>query len=199
MISRKITVIDTRENAIKTIDSTAETVAEMLEEFNNNGINATDMAIQEGLTRTELNESSILPHDIPYKGTVTNNLVIRLTQKEKKIKSGATTRKEIYDLIKDKHLEEAIKLEFNRNYTQVPTRDLEKFVSANITEVNAEQESKCDIVKAFTTLIDVLRTYDILDYDDVTHIKGLLIGKNTQSQNSPFDYNELEEMFKGME
>ena len=66
------------------------------------------MVFYEGVSKTELiNNNSVLPSNIPYRGQTTNELVFMLTNPNKKIKSGAMNRKEIYALIKKHNLQKA--------------------------------------------------------------------------------------------
>ena len=97
METRKITVVSTREQKRSTIMSAATTLGELKADLNNAGINYSDMTFYEGLTKTELvNDESLLPTNVPYKGQITNELVFMLTNMNKKIKSGAMTRAEAY-------------------------------------------------------------------------------------------------------
>ena len=195
MEARKITVVDTRLNATKVFESTAETMAQMLNDFLANGIDATGMAIQEGLTKTELNENSILPKDVNYKGVVTNNLVFRITQKEKKIASGMT-REEAYANIRELNLQNAVKLAFGKNYTQVPTVDLIDMIEENKPVCKCAKEDKeafgKSLIKDFAFL---MREHDLISSDTLDLISTSLQateGKNVYSS------SELEEMFKNM-
>lgn len=112
-------------NGKKTIKSTANTVAELKADLRKNGINIENMAIQEGLTKTKFtSDGQYLPHDVPYKGSTTNNLVFRLTQKEKHINSGAMSRGEAYIKIKELNLQDAVKAKYGKNFTMCKTADL---------------------------------------------------------------------------
>ena len=89
METRKITIISTKNHSTKVINSAATTLGELKTDLDNAGISYTDCTFFEGLTKTELkNNDAILPHDVPYKGTITNNLVFMITNASKKIKSG---------------------------------------------------------------------------------------------------------------
>ena len=89
METRKITIISTKNHNTKVINSAATTLAELKSDLRNTGIDYTNCTFFEGLTKTELkNDAAILPHDVPYKGTTTNNLVFMITNASKKIQIG---------------------------------------------------------------------------------------------------------------
>ena len=202
MEPRTITVIDTRINGVITFESSAETMAEMLEDFASNNIDATDMAIQEGLTRTELNETSILPRDVAYRGTTTNNLVFRLTQKEKKIKSGLSERRQaIYNAINNLGIAELVKERFGRNYTQVATDDLEAFLNHDNEDANEEEDSEentsaCPLYDAFEMLVEALAKSGFITFANKKAILEVLNKEATAD--SVYSSHELNEMFSNM-
>lgn len=86
---RKITVVQTKNQKKSVIMSAAMTLAELKSDLRANGIDYDGMTFFEGTSKVELkNDASVLPHDVPYKGTVTNELVFMLTNTNKKIRSG---------------------------------------------------------------------------------------------------------------
>lgn len=90
METRKITIVNTRTQSTKVIETAAETLAELKEALNTENIDYSNMTFYEGLSQVELlNDATILPHDVMYKGTQTNDLVIMLTNMRSKITSGA--------------------------------------------------------------------------------------------------------------
>lgn len=96
MESRKITVVDNRTNNTKAFNSTAETLAELKRDMTANNINTENCVFFEALTKSELtDDASILPTNVPYRGTTTNNLVFMLTGKNLKIDSGLDIPKDI--------------------------------------------------------------------------------------------------------
>lgn len=138
-------------NGVKKFKSTANTVAELKADLRKNGISTENMAIQEGLTKMKFNsDSDYLPHDVPYKGTSTNNLVFRITQKEKHISSGAgTPRAELYAKVKELGLQDKIKAKFGKNFTQCKGSDLEAMIAEAGGKVAApEHKSKDNAKKA---------------------------------------------------
>ena len=89
------------------------------------------MSFTEGITNTQLlGDESQLPHNVQYKGKITNNLVIVLTNTVKNIASGEGSRKEAYEIIKQNELQEGIEEEYGYNYTNVSTADLWSYIHA---------------------------------------------------------------------
>ena len=124
------TIVDTESQKTKEIQSNATTVAELKRDLRQNGFNVDGKTIQEALTRTEFkDDSSMLPHDVPYKGGITNDLVFRLTKTNKQIMSGID-RQEVYAEVKRLGLSDAIKAKFGKNFTQCSTADLVAFMQS---------------------------------------------------------------------
>lgn len=144
MEARKITVIQTKGQGRTVFLSGAEKLGELKSDLRENKISYDDMTFYEGISRTELvDDQSILPKDIPFKGQITNELIIYLTVKNKKIRSGmAMTRSEVYAAVKANNLGDAIKEKFGKNFTQVTTSELETF----ITESTPTASEKATIV-----------------------------------------------------
>ena len=134
MEARKITVVQTKNQKKSVIMSAATTLAELKIDLRANGIDYDGMTFFEGTSKVELkNDSSVLPHDVPYKGTVTNELVFMLTNTNKKIRSGAATmsRAEAYSAIKSMGLQDACVKKFGKNFTMCKTIDLIALVQSN--------------------------------------------------------------------
>lgn len=192
------TVIDTRTNSKKVWESTANTLAELKAEMRTNGISTDNIVIQEGLTKTEfMNDNSVLPHDVNYKGTVTNNLVFRVTLNEKNIKSGAN-RAEVLKEIVRRNLQKTVKEAAYVPYTNVKTDILLDIIKEDDKIKAASQPfavkaegvySLNDIAAAFDRLIDILLEEDYLSDDEVAYIHS---GKKTLSV---YDDKELDSMF----
>ena len=226
METRKITIISTKNHSTKVINSAATTLAELKADLNNAGISYTDCTFFEGLTKTELkNDAAILPHDVPYKGTTTNNLVFMITNASKKIRSGAKLdRKAIIEEIKAKNLTEVVKKVYGKNYTNCKTEDLERILSINNnstpkkapakketvetksnTSVSNDTEyiTKSQLKEVITGLIEEMK-YVGMDYSDEINIDNISIIGDISSSNSkkeddsPYSSNELDDMFKDM-
>ena len=222
METRKITIISTKNHSTKVINSAATTLAELKADLNNAGISYTDCTFFEGLTKTELkNDAAILPHDVPYKGTTTNNLVFMITNASKKIRSGAD-RKSIIAEIKAKNLTEVVKATYGKNYTNCKTEDLEKILNNTSTPKeapakketsetnvlnNTEYVTKAQLREVIIGLVNELKYSDNIDYADDIEIDNMpIIGKVTikediptkKEEKSPYSSNELDDMFKDM-
>ena len=127
MEARKITVVQTKNQKKSVIMSAATTLAELKSDLRANGIDYDGMTFFEGTSKVELkNDASVLPHDVPYKGTITNELVFMLTNTNKKIRSGAVamSRTEAYSAIKSMGLQDACVKKFGKNFTMCKTADL---------------------------------------------------------------------------
>lgn len=226
MESRKIIVKSSEFNGKKTIMSAATTLAELKNDLDNAGISYRGMQFLEGISNTELkNDNSVLPHDVPYKGRVTNELVFWLTKSEKNIASGAMSRQECYAYLKEHNLGEDIKAKYGRNYTQVPTDDLNNFID-NLNSKKEEpkkvepkkpaKESKAkkadtnknviaDKFKKFIEYIEdeIFDTDDLYEDDDYFTMKKelntlLLIDEEETKEEAPYSDEEIEDMFKDM-
>ena len=226
METRKITIISTKNHSTKVINSAATTLAELKADLNNAGISYTDCTFFEGLTKTELkNDAAILPHDVPYKGTTTNNLVFMITNASKKIRSGAKLdRKAIIEEIKAKNLTEVVKKVYDKNYTNCKTEDLEKILSMNNNSVpkkaptkketvetksntsvpnDTEYITKAQLKEVITGLVEEMK-YVGMEYSDGINIDNISIIGDVSSSNlkkeddSPYSSNELDDMFKDM-
>ena len=132
MEARKITVVQTKNQKKSVIMSAATTLAELKSDLRANGIDYDGMTFFEGTSKVELkNDASVLPHDVPYKGIVTNELVFMLTNTNKKIRSGAMSRTEAYNAIKSMSLQDACVKKFGKNFTMCKTADLIALVQSN--------------------------------------------------------------------
>lgn len=132
METRKITIVSTKSQSKKVIMSSATTLAELKSDLRQNGIDYEGMSFFEGTSKVELkNDASVLPHDVPWKGTVTNELVFMLTNTNKKIRSGAMSRMEAYAEIKRMGLQDACLKKLGKNFTMCKTADLIALVQSN--------------------------------------------------------------------
>ena len=151
MEARKITVIQTKNQKKSVIMSAATTLAELKSDLGANGIDYDGMTFFEGTSKVELkNDASVLPHDVPYKGTITNELVFMLTNTNKKIRSGAVAmnRAEVYSAIKSMGLQDACVKKFGKNFTVCKTADLIALIQSNGASKPApEAEAKDEIKK----------------------------------------------------
>lgn len=139
MEARKITVVQTKNQKKSVIMSAAMTLAELKSDLRANGIDYDGMTFFEGTSKVELkNDASVLPLDVPYKGTITNELVFMLTDTNKKIRSGAVamSRAEAYSAIKSMGLQDACVKKFGKNFTMCKTADLIALIQSNNSAAN---------------------------------------------------------------
>lgn len=195
------TIVDSESQRTKEIKSNATNIAELKRDLRQNGFNVEDKIIQEALTRTEFkDDASLLPRNVSYKGSITNNLVFRLTKTNKQVKSGMD-RKEVYAKIKELNLGDAVKAEFNKNFTQCSTNDLINFINSRIfskkpakvktmkaeapeaheTFIEKKETIKeCSCMAIIRRLIDILLGNNLIDDCEVEQI----LGSTTEEDNS---------------
>ena len=212
MQSRKITVVQTKNQKKSVIMSAATTLAELKSDLRANGIDYDGMTFFEGTSKVELkNDASVLPHDVPYKGTVTNELVFMLTNTNKKIRSGATnmSRMEAYNAIKSMGLQDACVKKFGKNFTMCKTIDLIALVQSNgaskpapatpkaeakaeeKVEAPASNDGECvDIVAraAISKLVEILEDNGAIEDYDKKELVGILGGKVAVSAEPSEEY-----------
>lgn len=198
MENREILVANTKTQKRSKLITSASTLGELKTAMDAAGIDYSGMTFTEGISKTQLlDDSTQLPQNVMYKGNPTNNLVILLTNTKKNISSGAMSRKEAYLTIKEHNLQNAIKEEFGRNFTQVPTYDLECFINNNInfpsssvsvkkpevSDTSISRESNSDTAKSlpevnvqeritdsFIITIDALLLADVIDQESLHYI-----------------------------
>lgn len=139
MESRKITVVQTKNQKKTVVMTTATTLGELKEALREVGVDYEGMTFYEGLSKTELKkDDSILPHDIERNGVVTNELVFMLTNADKKIKSGTMSRPELYSFIKENSLQDAVKKAYGKNFTMCKTNELQEIVNKHMKASKAD-------------------------------------------------------------
>lgn len=215
MQSRKITVIQTKNQKKSVIMSAATTLAELKSDLRANGIDYDGMAFFEGTSKVELkNDASVLPHDVPYKGIVTNELVFMLTNTNKKIRSGAMSRMEAYAEIKRRGLQDACLKKFSRNFTMCKTADLIALVQSNGASkpapvAPASNGGECvDTVAraAISKLVEILEDNGTIEYYEKDEVLDILGGavevapseEYKPKSASPYSDDEINDMFEGM-
>ena len=209
MEARKITIVSTKDQTKKVIMSSATTLAELKADLRQNGIDYTNMTFFEGTSKTELKtDNSVLPHDVPWKGTTTNELVFMLTNTNKKIKSGAINRMDIYAEIKNMGLQEACLKRFGKNFTMCKTADLIALIEENKSKTSTQYDSCNDAVarEAITKLVEILKRNEQFDEYDEGEVLCILYGseytapvKNDSQSDSPYSNDEIDAMFDDMD
>lgn len=215
MQSRKITVVQTKNQKKSVIMSAATTLAELKSDLRANGIDYDGMTFFEGTSRVELkNDASVLPHDVPYKGIVTNELVFMLTNTNKKIRSGAMSRMEAYAEIKRRGLQDACLKKFGKNFTMCKTADLIALVQSNGASkpapvAPASNGGECaDTVAraAISKLVEILEDNGTIEYCEKDEVLDILGGavevapseEYKPKSASPYSDDEINDMFEGM-
>ena len=148
MEAREILIANTSTQKRDKLTTNATTLGELKAAMDAAGIPYGDLSFTEGITKTELlSDDTQLPHDVKYKGNITNSLVILLTNTKKKIESGMSSRAEAYQMIYENELQQEIKETFGRNFTQVPTYNLWEYLVSNgyiLDEDEDEEEEEED-------------------------------------------------------
>lgn len=223
MEPRKITVVSTKDQTKKVIMSSATTLAELKADFRLNNIDYEGMTFFEGTSKVELKtDDSVLPHDVPYKGTITNELVFMLTNTNKKIKSGAMSRMEAYNAIKNMDLQDACFKKFGKNFTMCKTIDLIALIDENKSlkpqeetaliqdDVAPTQHNDCvdTVARAtITKMVEILYANIVIDQEDREEILNILgesvnatfiKAENLPSLKSSYSDNEIDDMFENM-
>lgn len=215
MEARKITVVQTKDQKKSVIMSAATTLAELKSDLRANGIDYNGMTFFEGTSKVELkNDASVLPHDVPYKGIVTNELVFMLTNTNKKIRSGATSRMEAYAEIKRRGLQDACLKKFGKNFTMCKTADLIALVQSNGASkpapvAPASNGGECvDTVAraAVSKLVEILEDNGTIEYYEKDKVLDILGGavevapseEYKPKSASPYSDDEINDMFEGM-
>ncbi len=197
MEARNITVVSTANQNKYVVNTDATTLSELKAALRAQNISYDGMTFYEGLSHTELlTDDAILPHDVPYKGQVTNELVFMLTVPNKKIKSGANlseTRQGLYDAINELGLKDACVSTYGRNFTQCKNSELMALIEE--AQENPVTENASSIEKAFRLLISILTDDEIICTDDAEAVLNLIGGSEEPAVASPYDDKEISEIF----
>lgn len=199
MEARNITIVSTQNQNKYVVNTDATTLSELKSALRQQGISYDGMTFYEGLSHTELlTDESVLPHDVPYKGNTTNELVFMLTLPNKKIKSGANlpeTRQALYDTIVELNLQNAVINKYSKNFTQCKNSEL----MAVIEEAQAEAASPAssdNLEKAFRLLVSILEDDFTISTTDADEIICTLEGQEEPVVTSPYSSEEIDDMFK---
>lgn len=219
MEARKITIVSTKNQSKKVIMSSAETLSELKADLRQNGIEYDGMTFYEGTAKVELkDDSSYLPKDVQYKGTTTNELVFMLTNTNKKIKSGALSRAEIYAKIKESGLQNKCVEVYGKNYTVCKTSELLSLLEKNSKPKAVRKTAKKEEVvvenptnkkfkdkalrDAFIKLVVILQDSDVIFPKEVEEIISpfnneldLSSYKKDENFEDSYSDSEIEDMF----
>ena len=199
MEARNITIVTTQNQNKYVVNTDATTLRELKSALAAHDISYDGMTFYEGLSHTELlTDDSVLPHDVPYKGNITNELVFMLTTPNKKIKSGAVlpeTRQALYDTLEEMGLKEEVANRYGKNFTQCKNSELMAVIEDAQKSVFADEDST---KAALRLLIDILEDDAILFEEDVNKLRNILDGvpaKDTGNK-SPYSEDDINTMFE---
>lgn len=209
-MERKVTILSNKGTNTKVINTLATTRGELELDMTAAGINFEGMSFFEGISKTELMDSnSALPSNLTYKGQITNDLVILLTVKDKKIASGLDrTRKEIYKEINENNYQDEISSIYNKSYTILPNTVLNDFldnkmvVKESISELdlNVFQQTSFALILIIDELIESGMLSDTT-YDKLNTIFGgdlekiINIVNNSGVIKDDYEKEDLDKMF----
>lgn len=221
MEARKITIVSTKNQTKKVIMSSATTLAELKSDLRQNNIDYEGMTFFEGTSKVELkNDNSVLPHDVPWKGNITNELVFMLTNTNKKIKSGVMSRLEAYTAIRNMKLQDDCIKRFGKNFTMCKTVDLvalveeaskvEKNINTPTPEETLEplvQYKDCVDIKAreaIHRIVEILERNEAIDEYEKEEVLGILNRVDSEKNpkedmKSSYSNDEIDDMFADMD
>ena len=218
---RKITVLVESTQSKHVLQSNATTLGELKNELRDKNISFnSDDVFKEGMSKTVLTtDESILPSNIPWRGEVTNDLIFMITAPQKKIKSGAMTRLEIYAEVKRLKLQDTIRKKVGKNFTQCSTAALLTFIdeasknscetktSAPVAKEKKVKSNPNQVVKptpevvesvtfcALKELIAKMVNEGVLSEANANNILGVASGKPALPVEKEESYDELAEQF----
>lgn len=200
MEARNITIVSTASQNKYVVSTDATTLGELKAALRQQNIAYDGMTFYEGLSHTELlTDESVLPHDVPYKGTTTNELVFMLTVPNKKIRSGANlseARQALYDAIKELGIESVCVTVYGRNFTQCKNSELMHLIEEAQEGLGEEVIAEDNVEKALALLIDILEDDLVISNSSAEAVRAALTGDAKETEKSPYSDDELSDMFK---
>ena len=198
MEARNITIVSTQNQNKYVVNTDATTLGELKAALRQQGIGYDGMTFYEGLSHTELlTDESVLPHDVPYKGDTTNELVFMLTVPNKKIRSGAVpeARQALYDTIKELGIEGVCITVYGRNFTQCKNSELMAIIEeAEAAREGTEPES--NVAKALDLLVSILEDDLTISNSQAEQVRAVLAGDVVDNEpKSKYSDEELNDMF----
>lgn len=178
---RKVIVLVQATGKKSVVEGEIKTLADLKHFMDIQGVDyPSECEFKEAKTKTIfVDNDSVLPTNVEWKGEVSDDLIMYVTAPKKKIKSGVMNRKEAFEYIKNNNLQDAVKARFGRNFTQVSTDDLLKLIDS-VPEKNDEnpKKSKKKVVEnksneeTQTVVVDVDDLKDIIvclyEEDEIT-------------------------------
>lgn len=140
-MSRKITVLVESTQRKVVLESNATTLGELKNELREMQIDfGSENVFKESRTKSILaSNESVLPTNVPWKGSVTDELVFMITAPQKKIRSGMD-RKEAYAKVKELGLQDKIQKGEGKNFTQCSTATLISYIEKASKKAAPEAE-----------------------------------------------------------
>lgn len=208
----KVSVVNTRTQSRTDLESNAVTLAELKRDLSNAGIDYSGMTFMEGSTKVELkDDSSILPTNVPVKrngtatGETTNDLVFFLTTPNKNIKSGAMSRAQAYEYMKENpEVAAAFKSEHDgKNYTNATTVVIVEFIESFCTPAVAVPETSapkteacvCPILQSVMTYVASLEEAGVLDQKYVEGFKAIFNGEDAPVIKQTYSNSDIDDMY----
>ena len=202
MEARNITIVSTSNQNKYVVNTDATTLAELKVALRQQNIAYDGMTFYEGLSHTELlTDESVLPHDVPYKGETTNELVFMLTNPNKKIKSGASlpeARQALYDAIEELGLKEACISTYGKNFTQCKNSELMTLVEDTQAALAEGAKGSSNLEAAFLRLVEILEDDSTIFSEDAEEVRDILyngIEAAPKGPKSRYDDEEINDMF----
>lgn len=198
MEARNITIVTTQNQNKYVVNTDATNLRELKVALDAHNIPYAGMTFYEGLSHTELlTDDSVLPHDVPYKGNTTNELVFMLTTPNKKIKSGAVlpeTRQALYDTLEEMGLKDEVLRVYGKNFTQCKNSELMAVIEDAQKSVF---EGEDNVERALRLLVDILEEDMVLFGADADKIRDVLNGKPANKEaESPYSESDINSMFE---
>lgn len=209
-MSRKVTVLVESTQSKVVFESNATTLGELKNELRERQVRYdSDCVFKEAASKTILtSDESTLPSNIPWKGQVTNDLVFMVTAPQKKIKSGAMDRKEVYARVKELGLQGRIQELEGKNFTQCSTAILISYIEneekvgkkvakevSKHTSIPIAKEKGVDVMSCLKSLLDEMVSKGVLMQHDADNIWGIVNGQPALPVEREQSYDELAKQF----
>lgn len=217
MEARKIIVIDSKNQSQKSFMSTATTLGALKAELSENNISYDGCSFYCGEMRAELvDDAAPIPETVMYKGEPKRDLTFMLTTTNKKIRSGAMSRLEIYGKIKELNLQEVCKAKYGKNFTMCSTVDLIRVIDEATKKEEPKVEPKvekkeepknvvqntvkCDcnynrLKEAIEYLADALYNEDCIKHSTYQELMTILNSDKPQEKSDRMSQREINDMF----
>lgn len=216
-MSRKITVLVESTQRKVVLESNATTLGELKNELREMQVDFdSENVFKESRTKSILaSDESVLPTNVPWKGSVTDELVFMITAPQKKIKSGMD-RKEAYVKVKELGLQDKIQKGEGKNFTQCSTAILISYIekaSKKAAPKTKKAEPAAPIAKekpvkkakaaeaaeanldALSDLLDELTDKGIITRSIAQNIWGVANGQPAQPVEKEKSYSDLAKEF----